>query len=386
MGGKGGQGKSGGKDKDRGKEKGPAYISYFDGTWVKPGVGGVTYDIEGAKNIVIFDDNSKNTEYRFEAISWEECQMKIGEKVHTGKMNEDGSISWSNGSSWVKPSFDGTWVKEDSGATFDVQPGRNIVQFDDGMEFEFDVRDATTCVMIIKGKEHTGTLSNPNTLTWSTGSTWVKPNFGGRWQKEGARATFFVNPAADTVTFDDGATFLFEVKSINSCMMVINGKVHTGELTGHTIKWLNGSVWTRIGHGGGEETYQDPGGGLQQLNVGFTPINFSPQQLRDLGNMKPGSGRFYRDLVGLRADAEPASFSSRYDSQGPMPGGYGAAAMMPAGASASGAQQQQQRSVFGCPCCGRLFHVYVEGGQYHAVVAKGLEGVRVQLKNGSPMR
>ncbi|CAK9053743.1 Anoctamin-8 (Transmembrane protein 16H) [Durusdinium trenchii] len=31
------------------------------------------------------------------------------------------------------------------------------------------------------------------------------------------------------------------------------------------------------------------------------------------------------------------------------------------------------RSTFACPCCGRLFHVFMEGGRYHAVVAHGVE-------------
>eukprot|EP00434_Breviolum_minutum_P005080 symbB.v1.2.004479.t1/scaffold254.1/size251309/2 len=31
------------------------------------------------------------------------------------------------------------------------------------------------------------------------------------------------------------------------------------------------------------------------------------------------------------------------------------------------------RSTFACPCCGRLFHVFMEAGRYHAVVAHGVE-------------
>merc|ERR1712146_670194 len=100
------------------------------------------------------------------------------------------------------------------------------VQFDDDQEYEFDVVDKDNCTMIIKGKEHKGTLQGGNTIKWSNGSTWVKPNFGGRWRKDGTEATFFVNPAADTVTFDDGKQFDFEVLSMKECLMVIKDKEH----------------------------------------------------------------------------------------------------------------------------------------------------------------
>merc|ERR1711971_638 len=125
---------------------------------------------------------------------------------------------------------------------------------------------------------------------------------------------------------------------------------------GSSIKWSNASTWTKMDDGSG-----DPGGG----GPGFKPIAFTPEQLERLERMQPISSRFYRDLVGTRAEAEPSSFASRYETVVPRPAGYSPTSAV---AKAPPPPGVQNRSVFGCPCCGRLFHVYIEGGQYHAVV------------------
>lgn len=346
----------------------PRYAEYFDGTWVKEG-SDVTYDVQGAKKIVIFDDNKDNKKYRFEATDEDACMMTINDKKHTGKMLGTNQIKWSTGSIWMRPGFDGSWVKENKDgtvATFDVQPGKNVVIFDDDKKYEFDVRSKDTCIMIINGKEHQGRLVNPHTLTWSNGSSWTKPSFGGRWQKDGSDQTFFVQPGKDLVTFDDGKKYEFDVVNKSQCKMTINGKEHSGELLqGNTIRWANGSVWVK-------------------LDVDSFGIRGpSPEQVRkmqeQIARLDHTSPYFYRDMVGTRAEIEPTSFSSRYDQVAPRPANYPPASPLASGLPGSAGQQ---RSVFGCPCCGRLFHVYIEGGQYHAVVAKGLETVRAQLRPG----
>ena len=45
------------------------------------------------------------------------------------------------------------------------------------------------------------------------------------------------------------------------------------------------------------------------------------------------------------------------------------------------------RSTFACPCCGRLFHAFMESGRYHTVAAHGVElqGLALPAAPASPV-
>merc|ERR1740123_1502040 len=100
-----------------------------------------------------------------------------------------------------------------------------------------------------------------------------------------------------------------------------------------------------------------------------------------LAELHPASGSFYRELLSTRAREDPFVGRRHLFAPPPQEVTAGAAAQAAASPAVGGGGAPQQRTAFGCPCCGRLFHVFVEGGRYRAVAAGGsLRHVRVRYK------
>mmetsp|Transcript_64887 Transcript_64887/g.119390 ORF Transcript_64887/g.119390 Transcript_64887/m.119390 type:complete len:859 (+) Transcript_64887:144-2720(+) len=160
----------------------------FDGEWIKVG-SSHEYRINGG--VVTFLEDGSTYPFEGDASVSGTCKMEqLGQEL-TGKLGQDGKITWQNGTVWEKKQagprkkrhadkmasyFDGRWKKVGASDAPEFNILGNKVQFlKDFSIFDFKHSKDGSCSMDLEeGKIVKGRLTDDDTIEWANGSSWFK--------------------------------------------------------------------------------------------------------------------------------------------------------------------------------------------------------------------